>query len=194
MTKKKFISELNQEVTFLIWDTAGQEYYDSITKRYYRGADAAVIVFSITDRNSYIKIPYWYEKVITECGKIPVLLALNKIDIEKGREVTLKEAYTFAHSMNLELIETSCKNNIRVRELFEKLASMFVKENCILEEDEEYEESQQSTIKSQGESIKEEVFGKDGNIRSFKLKIIKYENKNSDGNAKNTKRINKKCC
>ncbi len=119
---------------------------------------------------------------------------MNKIDIEKGREVTLKEAYTFAHSMNLELIETSCKHNIRVRELFEKLASMFVKENCIIEEDEEYEESQQSTIKSQSESIKEEVFGKEGNIRSFKLKIIKYENKNSDGNTKNTKKINKKCC
>ena len=75
-----------------------------------------------------------------------MLLALNKIDIEKGREVTLKEAYTFAHSMNLELIETSCKHNIRVRELFEKLASMFVKENCIIEEDEEYEEAEDEEI------------------------------------------------
>ena len=209
-TKKVYIKEANREVSYLIWDTAGQEYYDSITKRYYKGADAAVLVFSITDRNSYIKIPYWHEKIKSECGSIPVLLAMNKIDIEKGREVTIKEAFEFAYSMGLELILTSCKNNTRVSELFEKLAAMYLKEHCIIEEDEEYEDdseqrksgnnntlqSVKNTIPKSPKSMNVESFAEmqtKNNVRSFKLKIIKYENKNIDDNKKNTKHY-KKCC
>lgn len=209
-TKKVYIKEANREVSYLIWDTAGQEYYDSITRRYYKGADAAVLVFSITDRNSYIKIPYWHEKIKNECGSIPVLLAMNKIDIEKGREVTIKETFEFAYSMNLELILTSCKNNTRVSELFEKLAAMYLKDHCIIEEDEEYEDDSDQrksgnnntlrtvkdappkTPKSMNVESFAEMQAKD-NLKSFKLKIIKYENKNIDNNKKNTKHY-KKCC
>ena len=112
--------------------------------------------------------------------------------------------------MGLELILTSCKNNTRVSELFEKLAAMYLKEHCIIEEDEEYEDdseqrksgnnntlqSVKNTIPKSPKSMNVESFAEmqtKNNVRSFKLKIIKYENKNIDDNKKNTKHY-KKCC
>lgn len=51
------------EVHLMLWDTAGQEEYDSITKAYYRGAQACVLVFSTTDRESFLAIEEWKKKV-----------------------------------------------------------------------------------------------------------------------------------
>ena len=50
LQRKKFIKSIDKEVTFHVWDTAGQEYYDSLTKKYYRGAHVAIFVFSVIDR------------------------------------------------------------------------------------------------------------------------------------------------
>ena len=51
------------DVHLLLWDTAGQEEYDSITKAYYRGAQACVLVFSTTDRDSFMAVEEWKRKV-----------------------------------------------------------------------------------------------------------------------------------
>ena len=51
------------EVRLMLWDTAGQEEYDAITKAYYRGAQACVLVFSTTDRESFLAIEGWKQKV-----------------------------------------------------------------------------------------------------------------------------------
>lgn len=52
----------------MLWDTAGQEEFDAITKAYYRGAQAAVLAFSTTDRVSFDAIRSWKKKV---CDKLP---------------------------------------------------------------------------------------------------------------------------
>ena len=141
LTNKLFIKELGRTFSFYIWDTAGQELYDAITKRYYRGADAAIIVFSITDRGSYIQIPFWYEKVLTECGHIPTIVVMNKIDLIKESVVTYQEAFKFVYSMKLEIMLCSSKDNIRVKECFEKVAVMYFQEHFIVEVSENEEES-----------------------------------------------------
>ena len=68
----------------MLWDTAGQEEFDAITKAYYRGAQACVIVFSTTDRASFEAVKKWKKKVEDECGggvnSIPMVLVQNKID------------------------------------------------------------------------------------------------------------------
>ena len=53
LQKKHQIKELSDEVEFYIWDTAGQEEYNSLTRRYYKGASACIIAFSTTDRESF---------------------------------------------------------------------------------------------------------------------------------------------
>ena len=68
LTIKKYIKKLDKEIEYYIWDTAGQDYYNAITRRYYKGADAALIVFSINDKESFENVKSWHEKVIQECG------------------------------------------------------------------------------------------------------------------------------
>ena len=85
-----------EEVRLMLWDTAGQEEFDALTKSYYRGAQvkkivclllssfalqACVFAFSTTDRPSLLAIRKWRKKVEDECGDIPMVLVQNKIDL-----------------------------------------------------------------------------------------------------------------
>ena len=66
----------------MLWDTAGQEEFDAITRSYYRGASAAILAFSSVDRQSFSDIESWYNKVEKECGKgLSMALIQNKIDL-----------------------------------------------------------------------------------------------------------------
>jgi Ras-related protein Rab-23 len=66
----------------MCFDTAGQEEFDAITKIYYRGAQACVLTFSTTDRQSFEAVRDWKKKVENECGPdIPTVLVQNKIDM-----------------------------------------------------------------------------------------------------------------
>jgi Ras-related protein Rab-23 len=75
------VATLGQDVRLFCWDTAGQEEYDALTQAYYRGAGAAVIVFSTTDRASFDAVPAWRRKLLAECGDIAVVLVQNKVDL-----------------------------------------------------------------------------------------------------------------
>ena len=80
---------LSEDVRLMLWDTAGQEEFDAITKAYYRGAQACVVAFSTTDRASFDAVVRWKSKVEDECGgsggsgvgRLPMVLVQNKIDL-----------------------------------------------------------------------------------------------------------------
>ena len=79
---------LSEDVRLMLWDTAGQEEFDAITKAYYRGAQACVVAFSTTDRASFDAVLRWKSKVEDECGggcgvggRLPMVLVQNKIDL-----------------------------------------------------------------------------------------------------------------
>merc|ERR1719228_3035168 len=81
------ISVNGEEVRLMLWDTAGQEEFDCITKAYYRGAQACVITFSTTERSSLLAVRRWRKKVEEECGDIPMVLVQNKIDMVAQSEI-----------------------------------------------------------------------------------------------------------
>ena len=195
LTKISYIKQIDSMIHFNIWDTAGQEKYDSLTKRYYKGADVAIIAFSISDRNSYLNIPKWYEKIINECGKIPIIITMTKIDLEKEGEVSFKEAIDFAYAMKCELFTTSSKDNIKVNELFEKIALIFVKNKYFDEYYEEYSLSKNQSLytfsnKSINSNSNDKALEDLDLIKNFKLKIMKKENKNYKTNLKNKTKNN----
>ncbi len=128
LMKKKYVKALDREVEFMIWDTAGQEYYDAITKRYYRGSSGALIVFSITDRQSFLDVKKWLDKLHGECGEIPTFLIQNKIDLIKDSQITDKEASDLAKQLGLNLFKVSVKDDISVNEVFENLAIDYFKQ------------------------------------------------------------------
>lgn len=127
LQKKKFVKSIGKEVEFNIWDTAGQEYYDAITRRYYKGAQIALLVFSVTDRESFLSMKKWKDKIIDEIGKqIPMYLIMNKIDVpQEQKVVTDEEAVNLAAGIEMCLFRVSVKNNLKIDDIFEMGASDF---------------------------------------------------------------------
>ena len=78
---EKQLRVLGEDVRLMLWDTAGQEEFDCLTKCYYRGAQACIFVFSTTDQASLHAIRKWRKKVEDQCGDIPMVMVQNKIDL-----------------------------------------------------------------------------------------------------------------
>ena len=78
---EKQLRVLGEDVRLMLWDTAGQEEFDCLTKCYYRGAQACILVFSTTDQASLHAIRKWRKKVEDQCGDIPMVMVQNKIDL-----------------------------------------------------------------------------------------------------------------
>ncbi|ELW65566.1 Ras-related protein Rab-23 [Tupaia chinensis] len=106
----------DEDVRLMLWDTAGQEEFDAITKAYYRGAQACVLVFSTTDRESFEAISSWREKVVAEVGDIPTVLVQNKIDLLDESCIKNEEAEALAKRLKLRFYRTSVKEDLNVNE------------------------------------------------------------------------------
>uniref|UniRef100_K1QR50 Ras-related protein Rab-23 n=1 Tax=Magallana gigas TaxID=29159 RepID=K1QR50_MAGGI len=105
-----------EEVRLMLWDTAGQEEFDAITKAYYRGAQACVLAFSTVDRDSFEAIESWKKKVEDEVGEIGMVIVQNKIDLIDDAVVETEEAEALAHRLRLRFYRTSVKDNLNVDE------------------------------------------------------------------------------
>ncbi|KFV91141.1 PREDICTED: ras-related protein Rab-23 [Eurypyga helias] len=116
----------DEDVRLMLWDTAGQEEFDAITKAYYRGAQACVLVFSTTDRESFKAIPTWKEKVVTEVGDIPTVLVQNKIDLLDDSCIQNEEAEALAKKLKLRFYRASVKEDLNVTEVFKYLADKYL--------------------------------------------------------------------
>ncbi|XP_041984331.1 ras-related protein Rab-23 isoform X2 [Aricia agestis] len=112
-----------EEVRLMLWDTAGQEEFDAITKAYYRGAHACVLAFSTTDRHSFLALHDWKLKVENECGEIPTIIVQNKIDLMDQCVVGPDEAELVAAALGCRLMRASVKEDVNVGAVFRALAS-----------------------------------------------------------------------
>ena len=109
-----------------IWDTAGQERYNSLTKMYFKGAHAALVVYDITDRTSFDKARDWLKELnmsmSSENKDIEVFLVGNKIDCVGEQEVSLQQNHELAEKIGATGFEVSAKDNIGIEEMFKELA------------------------------------------------------------------------
>ena len=102
-----------------IWDTAGQEAFQAITRTYYKGAMGALLVYDITRGDSFIHVTKWLEEVRNNSSKnIIIILKGNKKDLEDKRQVTYEEGEAFAKENGLMFLETSAKTAFNVVEVF----------------------------------------------------------------------------
>jgi len=115
-------------VKFEIWDTAGQERYRSLAPMYYRGASAAIVVYDITNPDSFAGAKSWV-KELQRRGDPNVVIALagNKADLEGRRKVDFEEAAAYAAENGLLHLETSAKNSNNVKALFVEIAKKLPK-------------------------------------------------------------------
>jgi len=124
----------SEEVRLMVWDTAGQEEFDAITKSYYRGAHVCVLVFSTVDYASYCAIQRWQEKVQCEVGNIPMVLVQNKMDLLDESVVQPEEAEGLANKLRVRLYRASVKEDLNVTNVFEYLAKKHVENMAIMDE------------------------------------------------------------
>ena len=111
-------------VKFEIWDTAGQERYHSLAPMYYRGAQAALIVYDITSKDSFSKAQNWVRELQRQANStIVIALVGNKLDLASKRSVEHNEAKLFADENNLLFMETSAKTAVNVVEVFTAIAT-----------------------------------------------------------------------
>lgn len=102
----------NQKVTLQIWDTAGQERFRSMAPLYYRGAVAAILVFSMTDEGSFEKLKEWVRELQNNVDEPLVLaIACNKADLADQRVISAETATQYAQSIGALIFETSAKSN-----------------------------------------------------------------------------------
>lgn len=116
-----------QSVNLMIWDTAGQERFHALGPIYYRDANGALLVYDITDRDSFNKVRNWVKELRTIVGdQIVVVIAGNKCDMEKERQVNDQEAKEYAQSVGAIHVATSAKNGKGVEETFLELTKQML--------------------------------------------------------------------
>ena len=109
-----------------ILDTAGQEKFKALNENYYKKASCCLLVYDITDKNSFEECKNYYNETIKEKCKenIKVVLLGNKTDLEDQRQVPSEEGANFASKNNYTFLETSCLKNTNVAGAFETLIEM----------------------------------------------------------------------
>ena len=115
--------KINKEVIKVeVWDTAGQERYRAITSSYYKGAKGAIIVYDITNEDSFNNVESWMNEVIKK-GKTDMqfLLVGNKKDLINDRKVTEQKGIDKAKELNMNLFEASALEKTNVNEAFNYL-------------------------------------------------------------------------
>jgi small GTP-binding protein len=119
---------MGSELTLEIWDTAGQEQYHALSPMFYRDADAGIVVFDLTDSNSFGRCKQWVHELREARGAaISIVIAGNKSDIPSIRTVSAEAITQFAMTINAEPIETSAKTGENIDLLFTSLAKTLLK-------------------------------------------------------------------
>ena len=113
-----------------VWDIAGEERYRSITNAYYRGAEGILIVFDLTNKESFKNIENWINEVTVFTGKDVIIICLgNKSDLKKS--ISNNTIEDFKKRTKLEIINVSAKTGDGVEEAFKHLIELLIKKNMV---------------------------------------------------------------
>ena len=129
-TKDETIDDKN--VRIKIWDTAGQERYKALTKGFFRNAQGIMLVYDVTNTETYDNLKYWIQSLKTNMGNdldhIPIVIIGNKIDSEE-REVKTQDAESFCKGQNYPYFETSAKTGENIDQTIRFLVKKVIDSN-----------------------------------------------------------------
>ncbi|KAM8974688.1 ras-related protein Rab-24 [Pelodytes ibericus] len=119
-----------RNVTMGIWDTAGSERYEAMSRIYYRGARAAVVCYDLTDSSSFERVKFWINELQNFEENCQIYICGTKSDLVENdrslRQVDFHDVQDYADEIKAHLCETSSKTGLSVDELFQKIAEDFV--------------------------------------------------------------------
>ena len=115
------------KVKLHIWDTVGQERYRSISKNFYKGAHAIILIFSIVDKKSFGSVENWINKIKEEASEsVSIILVGNKCDLKEERLIPYEEAEKLAKEFNINYFECSAKTGENINVAFNDLIEQMV--------------------------------------------------------------------
>ena len=115
-------------VKLLVWDTAGQERFRSISTTYVKNARGILLVYSVTDRNSFQNVSRWLDDIVNVIDDFLMVLVGNKTDLEDERAVSYEEGRRLANDYRVPFFETSIYENklpehgVKIGDVFLELA------------------------------------------------------------------------
>ncbi|KAI5054549.1 hypothetical protein L7F22_001025 [Adiantum nelumboides] len=114
----------SKTIKLQIWDTAGQERFRTITSSYYRGAHGIIIVYDVTDQESFNNVKQWLNEIDRYASEnVNKLLVGNKSDLTAKKVVDTQTAKAYADEIGIPFLETSAKNASNVEEAFMTMAA-----------------------------------------------------------------------
>ncbi|EFA85186.1 Rab GTPase [Heterostelium album PN500] len=114
----------DRTVRLQLWDTAGQERFRSLIPSYIRDSSVAIVVYDITNKNSFLNTIKWIDDVRSERGNnVVIMLVGNKTDLADKRQVSMEEGEAKAKEYEIMFTETSAKAGFNIKALFRKVAS-----------------------------------------------------------------------
>ena len=120
---KSVVLKNEKNVKLQIWDTAGQDRFRAITKNYYKGANGIILIYDVTNLQSYENVKNWIAQIKESASQnVIVYLVGNKIDVkEEDRCVKTEDGKKISEEFNLPFFESSAKLGININEIFEKI-------------------------------------------------------------------------
>ena len=120
----------NKKIRVQLWDTAGQEKYRAITKNLFLKVQGALVVYDITNDNSFTNLKTWVKSIKEECGKsMQMIIVGNKCDLDDERVIEKEKALEYAEEEKVEYIETSSKTGENVQKAISQLCEKVLENN-----------------------------------------------------------------
>eukprot|EP00474_Spongospora_subterranea_P008583 CRZ09041.1 hypothetical protein [Spongospora subterranea] len=121
--KIKTIDLEGKRIKLQIWDTAGQERFRTITTAYYRGAMGILLVYDVTDEQSFLNIRNWIRNIEQHAAdSVNKILIGNKCDMTEDKKIETSRGSALAAEYSISFFETSAKSDINVTEAFMSIA------------------------------------------------------------------------
>jgi len=116
-----------KSVKLQIWDTAGQERFQNITTSYYRGAHCIILVYDITQIETFQHVHKWHKQIQEHSNSnVQILLVGNKSDLGANRQVPYEDAEEMANQLGVSVFETSAKDATNVDQAFYHIANQAI--------------------------------------------------------------------
>jgi len=132
VTKKQVSVPLPDEdpvmVNLLVWDIMGQMgFRELLQEQYFGGAQGILAVADVTRPETLDDLYIWIDQIDRIAGAVPIVLAMNKVDLPAERHIPETSLRKFAHAFDCDIVKTSAKTGENVEEVFWRLAGLVIR-------------------------------------------------------------------
>ncbi len=115
-------------VNLMIWDIMGQMgFRELLQEQYFQGAQGILAVADVTRRDTLDDLYIWIDQIDRVAGSVPIVLAVNKVDLPSEKHIPEAEIRKFAHAFDCDIVRTSAKTGENVEEVFWRLAGHVIR-------------------------------------------------------------------